>query len=120
MRQKINNFADRELLAYVIGLALGDGNLSNPNGRATRLRITCDLKYPKLIDKIKFALTTLLPQNKVSVVNRFETYIDISCYSNSWEEILGWSVCRGSKLIQNVSIPEWIKEKDSYKISCLR
>ena len=39
---------DKGLQAYVIGLALGDGNLSNPNGKATRLRITCDKKYPFL------------------------------------------------------------------------
>jgi hypothetical protein len=40
---------DSELHAYVLGLAIGDGNLSNPNGRAVRLRITCDTKYPILI-----------------------------------------------------------------------
>ncbi len=43
---------DRELQAYVIGLAIGDGNLSNPNGRAVRLRITCDTKYPRLVGNI--------------------------------------------------------------------
>ena len=31
----------------MVGIALGDGNLSNPNGRATRLRVTCDLRYPQ-------------------------------------------------------------------------
>jgi hypothetical protein len=44
--------ADRQLQAYVIGLAIGGGNLSNPNGRAVRLRITCDTKYPALIARI--------------------------------------------------------------------
>jgi len=44
------------LLAYVVGVALGDGNLSNPNGRATRLRITCDAKYPRLARKIARSL----------------------------------------------------------------
>ena len=42
---------DPVLRAYVIGLAIGDGGLSNPNGRAVRLRITCDIKYPLLIEK---------------------------------------------------------------------
>src|SRR5579862_3288729 len=41
---------DRQLQAYVIGVAIG--NLSNPNGRADRLRITCDFKYPAPIAKI--------------------------------------------------------------------
>jgi hypothetical protein len=55
---------DPELQAYVIGLAIGDGNLSNPNGRAVRLRITCDTKYPALIDKISTALKQLLPREQ--------------------------------------------------------
>lgn len=53
------------LQAYVIGLAIGDGNLANPNGRAVRLRITCDTKYPRLIVKVRSSLTDLLPRNRV-------------------------------------------------------
>jgi hypothetical protein len=37
----------KSYLAYLKEIALGDGNISNPNGRAFRMRITCDLKYPK-------------------------------------------------------------------------
>jgi hypothetical protein len=59
---------DPELQAYVIGLAIGDGNLSNPNGHAVRLRITCDTKYPELITKIRDALQRLLPNNRVTLV----------------------------------------------------
>ncbi len=111
---------DKQLLAYVIGLALGDGNLSNPNGRATRLRITCHTKYSKLIGKITRSLQVLLPDNKVSIVQRSKNCIDISCYSNHWEGILGWHVGMGSKIDQSVSVPAWIKEKDEYKVNCLR
>jgi hypothetical protein len=70
------------LQSYVIGLAIGDGNLSNPNGRATRLRITCDKKYPLLIERIISSLQSLLPQNKVSIVVRKDGCMDISVYSN--------------------------------------
>jgi hypothetical protein len=50
MRQrKLTLNADPHLQTYVIGLAIGDGNLSNPNGRAVRLRIACDTKFPALI-----------------------------------------------------------------------
>ncbi|HZQ29865.1 MAG TPA: LAGLIDADG family homing endonuclease [Patescibacteria group bacterium] len=122
MKQKFS-FDNKSLSAYVIGLALGDGNLSNPNGRTTRLRITCDLKYPILIQKIQKAVADLLPNNKVSIVRRnikSGNCVDISCYSNHWEKILGWSAHGGPKLIQNISIPNWIKEKKNYKINCLR
>ncbi len=111
---------DRALLAYVVGVAIGDGNLSNPNGRATKLRITCDARYPKLADKIKEALQRLLPYNKVSVVQKRGNCFDIVCHSNHWEFLLGWRVGKGSKIEQEVTVPAWIKENDEYRILCLR
>jgi hypothetical protein len=111
---------DKSNLAYVIGVAIGDGNLSNPNGRATRLRITCDLRYKKLIKKIIFSIKKLLPDNKVSIVKRATTYCDISCYSNKWETWLGWKAKEGSKYKQNISVPKWIKQNKDYSIDCLR
>lgn len=110
---------DKNLRAYVIGVAIGDGNLSNPNGRATRLRITCDKKYPILFNHIINSLKLLFPRNKVSVLNRKGCF-DVSIYSNNLEKILGWYAGKGPKYVQKVSIPEWIKEKDNYKIRCLK
>lgn len=106
-------------LAYIIGVAMGDGNLSNPNGRATRLRITCDLRYKNLISNIILTIQRLLPQNKVSVINR-KNCLDISCYSNKWEGILGWRVGDGSKEAQKISIPNWIKNNKNYTLRCLK
>jgi len=120
MNKRLFVNSDKSLIAYIVGVALGDGNLSNPNGRATRLRITCDLKYPKLIEKIQKSVRTLFPDSKVSLVKANGNYLNISCYSNHWEKILGWYSSKGSKLIQNVSIPSWIKKNKIYKINCLR
>ena len=53
---------DRELQAYVVGLAIGDGKLSNPNGRAVRLRISCDTMYVALTEKIACALKICIPE----------------------------------------------------------
>jgi len=114
------NSLDRKTLAYVIGLAIGDGNLSNPNGRATRLRITCDTRYPKLLQRIRKAIQCLLPDNKVGIIRRAKTYIDISCYSNRWERWLGWRVGKGSKYQQRVMIPRWIQKRKPLAIPCLR
>jgi DNA-binding transcriptional regulator WhiA len=108
------------LQSYIVGLALGDGNLSNPNGRATRLRITCDKKYPHLAKRIAKSLRSLLPQNKISIVDRKENCIDISVYSNHLEKLLGWKSGEGSKFAQKVSVPRWIKENKEYKINCLK
>jgi DNA-binding transcriptional regulator WhiA len=119
MNKKILN-PNKKLQSYVIGLALGDGNLRNPNGRAVRLRITCDKKYPFLIQKIKNSIQNLLPSNKVSIVNRHQNYLDVSCFSNKWPEILGWQANKGPKFKQSVSIPKWIKQNKNYTINCLR
>ena len=111
---------DLGVLAYVIGLAIGDGNLSNPNGRAIRLRITCHVRYQSLIQSISQTIQALLPKNKVSIIKRSKNYLDISCYSNQWENWLGWSAGKGSKFKQNVSIPGWILEKEEFLIPCLK
>src|SRR3989344_622664 len=109
---------DKNLLAYIIGLALGDGNLSNPNGRAVRLRISCDAKYPKLIQRIQKALKDLLPDNKVQLVNRKANCVDVSSYSNKWPMLLGWNV--GNKIEQKVRVPGWVQENNEYAKSCLK
>jgi hypothetical protein len=111
---------DKNALAYMVGVAFGDGNLSNPNGRAIRLRISCDIKYPNLIKKISESLSVLFPKNKVSVVRRKCNCADISCYSNKMEEYLGWSASLGPKHKQNLSVPNWIKVRKKYTVLCLR
>ena len=111
---------DRRLQAYVIGLAIGDGNLSNPNGRAVRLRITCDTKYPALITKISSSLKQLLPENKVSLIGSSGNYVNISVYSNYLEALLGWKASGGSKRRQCVGVPQWICEDSSLSVPCLR
>lgn len=110
---------DKNLQAYVIGLALGDGNLSNPNGRATRLRITCDTRYPFLISKITNAVKTLLPGNRVSVEATPRKCVNISCYSNQWPILLGWNAFGGSKFKQEASVPQWILKNKTYMKNCL-
>lgn len=107
-------------IAYVIGIAIGDGNLSNPNGRAVRLRVTCDTKYPNIIKNFVSAIQEVMPNNKVTLVYKKKTCLDISCYSNKWEEILGWEASGGSKFIQKVSVPNWIKKNKTFSMFCLR
>jgi DNA-binding transcriptional regulator WhiA len=111
---------NKETIAYLIGVALGDGNLSNPNGRATRLRVSCDLKYPKLIDRITKAIDKVLPSNKIALVKTPGNCVNISSYSNKWESILGWKAKGGSKFKQNVSTPAWVWVKLDYLIPCLK
>lgn len=108
-------------LAYVVGIALGDGNLSRPNKRATRLRVTCDANYPNIEEEIFNALRTLFPTNKVSKVRSVsDTYFNISVYSNKLDGLMPWTTGSGSKFKQNARVPSWIHDKNIYTRSCLR
>lgn len=107
-------------VAYIVGVALGDGNLSNPNGRAVRLRITCDTQYPHIRDEIVAALHELFPRNKVTLVRKSERCFDISVYSNALSEILPWRVSMGSKFMQRAHVPDWILQSKKYSGACLR
>lgn len=111
---------EKGLQSYIIGVALGDGNLSNPNGRATRLRVSCDTKYPLLIRKIEDSLRALFPNNKVHIVKKRGNCVDVCLYSNFLEELLGWKAKEGSKFLQKASVPDWIKSDSSYVIEYLR
>jgi hypothetical protein len=99
---------------------VGDGNLSNPNGRAVRLRITCDIKYPGLIARIAASLQQLLPKNRVSVVRSNGNYVNVSVYSNHLEALLGWRAAGGAKHRQGIELPPWICESRRLSIACLR
>lgn len=108
------------VLAYIVGVALGDGNLSCPNGRATRLRITCDTRYPEVADEIIKSLNQLFPHNKVSRVKPRGGCFDISVYSNKLNDWIPWRVGHGSKIVQCVTVPEWILLNEEYSKHCLR
>jgi len=105
--------------AYLIGVALGDGNLSNPNGRATRLRVFCDKKYPNIIERIKISMKTMLPDNSVNTSVRGNC-VTVYCYSNKLETILGWNAMDGSKFAQKARVPPWIFESDIFMRRCLK
>ena len=113
------NNKNKKSLAYIVGVALGDENLSNANGRAVRLRITCDKKYPLLIKNIVKNLENIFIKNKVSIVDRVNA-VDVSVYSNDLENLLGWKAKNGSKIKQQVCIPDWIKKNKIYQKECIR
>lgn len=108
-------------LAYIIGVALGDGNLSCPNGRATRLRVTCDATYPNIAQEIVGSLENLFPKNKISIVpGSTDTYFNISIYSNKLNEFIPWQVGKGSKFQQTAHVPDWIKRDKQLIRYCLK
>lgn len=95
-------------------MAIGDGNISNPNKRAYRLRITCDARYPNIIKRVVFCLQKVFPNNKVSLVTKKETAFDVSVYNNQINTILGWKLELGKKYQQTIKIPKWIDLDPEY------
>lgn len=116
----LNTVNQRSNEAFIIGVALGDGNLSNPNGRAVRLRITCDTKYPGIVTEIATGLQDLFPNNQVSQIDRKDNCVDISVYSNKLQTLLPWQANKGSKYDQQAHVPTWIFDNQVYVAACLR
>ncbi len=70
------------LYAYLLGLYLGDGNISLMARGVYRLRLTLDLTYPGIIDEGETAMRAVLP-NEVSRVKRAGC-LDLCSYSKHW------------------------------------
>ena len=73
--------------AYLLGMYLGDGWISR-GGRSWRLRISCDTKYPAIIDRCRQAIDAVMPGQFASTVKRKGNCLDISLYSNHWPCLL--------------------------------
>jgi hypothetical protein len=68
--------------AYLLGLYLGDGCLSEGRRDVYRLRITCDLNYPGIIGEGFRAMKAVLP-NRVGTVRKIGC-LDLTSYSLHW------------------------------------
>jgi hypothetical protein len=83
-----HNFSQLPAAAYcyVLGLYLGDGSISR-NRRVWRLRITCDRKYPTIIDRCRQAIEVLMPGQRAGIVQRVGC-VDVSLHSKHWPCLL--------------------------------
>ncbi len=95
-------------LAYLIGVICGDGCLFQAP-RTVQLCISCDMRYPELIETYSDLLYELL--GRKAIIRRRETYAEVRINSNVLPQILGLPT--GAKA-QDYPIPEWIWEQDSY------
>lgn len=68
--------------AYLLGMYLGDGCISECR-RCYKLRITLDKKYPGIIAETVAAIQSMVPNNKVGIVDR-ETWVEVYSYSKHW------------------------------------
>jgi hypothetical protein len=71
--------------AYLLGLYLGDGYISQ-SPRVHRLRVTLDKKYPAIINSCVEAMQILLPDNQVGIVDDIGC-VNVSCYYKYWNQV---------------------------------
>lgn len=90
---------------YLLGMYLGDGWISR-SGRAWRLRISCDTKYPAIIDRCRQAIDTVIPGQIASTVKRKGNCLDISSYSNHWPCLLPQHG-PGRKHLRHIALEAW-------------
>lgn len=59
-----------EAYAYLLGVYLGDGWIRTGSRNVYQLRITCDLRYPEIIDEIATHIVILRGADKVGFASR--------------------------------------------------
>ncbi len=96
----------RKAYAYLLGMYLGDGHISKADAhRVYLLRITCDKKYPGIIDQCIQAIQTILPENKVNTVPKIGCF-DVTCYHGNWNTIIP-QYGKGAKHTRKISLQAW-------------
>ncbi|MFF8768691.1 helix-turn-helix domain-containing protein [Kitasatospora sp. NPDC015120] len=72
---------DRPAYAYLLGLYLGDGHITWPEQhRSPSLFITCDAKWPGIIDSVDRAMRRVMPRNSPCRIRRTGCYV-VKLYS---------------------------------------
>lgn len=105
----------RKRYSYLLGIFLGDGSLyTEPKYNVSRLRVSCDPKYPNIIQLITKSINTLLPKNKVGLTHYMNdlgkhSWTDVSCYSKQWIKLFPF-VKFGAKSSYRIKLESWQKE----------
>jgi len=70
--------------AYLLGIYLGDGHISEGRRGVFRLRIALDKKYPLIVEECAAAMQAVMPWNKVHCQPTPKNYVEVHAYSKSW------------------------------------
>jgi len=71
--------------AYLLGLYLGDGNITRHPRDVFRLRITLDRRYPMIIGDCQAALSEVMPTSRASIQFRRDgACVEVYSFSKHW------------------------------------
>ncbi len=108
-------FPPSKELAFLIGLALGDGNIG-AFPRTERLAISLNTKYPKLVNYTKFLLKKFF--EKTPSTHTVGNGIRIWVYQKNISKRL--KVPTGNREGIKIKLPKWIKESDDYLLAWVK
>jgi intein-encoded DNA endonuclease-like protein len=91
---------------YLLGLYLGDGNISEHQRSVYRLRISLDVRYPRIVDECAAAMQAVVPRNRVSRQLRSCNCYEVHAYSKSWPCLFPQHG-RGTKHMRRIFLAEW-------------
>lgn len=95
--------------AYLFGFYLGDGCLSRGPRGVFRLRIFTDARYPGIIAECAAAMRSVMPNNRVRVMEMPSRAVEIGCYSKAWP-LLFPQHGPGRKHERRIALEPWQQE----------
>lgn len=69
---------------HLLGLYLGDGSISRHRRDVFRLRISLDVRYPKIVRECEEVMQAVVPRNRVHRQLRACNCYEVNAYSKSW------------------------------------
>ncbi|WP_433548156.1 helix-turn-helix domain-containing protein [Streptomyces sp. CA-294286] len=97
--------ADPAAYAYLLGLYLGDGCLSEHPHGGHHLRVACADAWPGLINECRTAITKVHPQSKVYSLQQ-QGYVSVTSYNRSWR-VLFPQHAPGKKHLRQIALQPW-------------
>jgi hypothetical protein len=108
-RSRLSEESYRQQYAYLLGLYPGDGHI-NLSGRAYKLRIFLDSRYPNIIESCRYAIRVIVPNNSVNVHKHpVHNLVIITTYSTHWTEIFPQHG-EGMKHTRAIVLEKWQQE----------
>ncbi len=107
-----------ESLAEFFGLMMGDGGINNPWQSNITLNALKDKNYSDYITKLCLILFDIAPV----IRKRKKSQALVVCLSSTTivDFLVANGLPRGNKLKNGLKIPEWILNRKSYRIACVR
>jgi hypothetical protein len=95
-----------EPYAYLLGIYLGDGSLSALPRAVWKLRVSCDAKYPAIIDAIAYAMSAVRGRGQAGIYPRPGRCVEVAMYWKAWPRLFPQHG-PGPKWKRRIELADW-------------